>query len=151
MPKQNILAYCDKTGIFFSKHKHTTWRQVGSDNGHGYLLVHYNGKLHQAHRLAFFFMGIAIPNDKEVDHIDGDKQNNSFSNLRLVTRSENNHNTVAYSNSSTGIKGLSWSKSHNSWRGNITIDGKTKAKHSKDKQVVINWLAANRHAIDCRS
>lgn len=48
----------------------------------------------QLHRLIAYYF-IHNPNNKTfVDHIDGNRLNNKISNLRWVTRSENNHNRL---------------------------------------------------------
>lgn len=45
-----------------------------------------------AHRLAFAWMGIEIPNLKQIDHINHDGTDNRWTNLQLVTNQENNFN-----------------------------------------------------------
>lgn len=53
----------------------------------GYWLIYVNGKLMLAHRLIIeAFNG---KSELTVDHIDGDKMNNSLNNLEYVTLSEN--------------------------------------------------------------
>lgn len=64
----------------------------------GYLRVglYKNGRLHHkriASLVAEAFLGIK-PNGKEIDHIDGDKTNNTPENLRYVTHKENLNNPV---------------------------------------------------------
>ena len=64
-----------------------------SDNGRGYKIVGINmgkeRKTYGVHRLVAL-MYVPNPfNYKEVDHIDGDKSNNSFENLRWCTRGDN--------------------------------------------------------------
>ncbi len=46
-------------------------------------------KLRRAHRVIWEAVHGQIPDGLEINHIDGDKHNNSLSNLELVTRSEN--------------------------------------------------------------
>lgn len=49
----------------------------------------------ESHRVAFLLMtGDWPPVGKVVDHRDGDRSNNRWSNLRLVTTSENAHNVI---------------------------------------------------------
>jgi len=51
-----------------------------------------------------------------VDHIDGDKLNNSIENLRLVSHQQNQFNTKA--------KGYTWYKKVKKWMAQICLDGK---------------------------
>lgn len=57
------------------------------------------------HRLAFFLMLGRWPVG-EVDHIDRDKTNNRWSNLREVPRAKNLRNRGPNRNSKTGIRGV---------------------------------------------
>jgi hypothetical protein len=47
-----------------------------------------------------------IPDGMFIDHFDQDRQNNKISNLRLVTRSENNSNKGKYDNNTSGVNGV---------------------------------------------
>lgn len=59
-----------------------------------------------------------------VDHINRNPLDNRRSNLRLSSKSENGINRTAQSNSTTGFKGISWSKQKNKWRAYATRKGK---------------------------
>jgi hypothetical protein len=101
----------------------------------GYLRVCLtkDGKHHtkRIHRL----LGIQfIPNPNNlpvIDHIDGNRQNNSLENLRWVSKIENSNNRI--------VRGcIFWHK--NTWRAEITIFGKRYQKSSLNKEVVEEWI-----------
>lgn len=71
---------------------------------------------------------LEAPDGVFVDHIDGDGLNNCRSNLRLCTRSQNAQNRGAPSHSSSGVKGVCWSKRDQRWRAHIGI-GPGRRKH----------------------
>lgn len=50
------------------------------------------------HRLVWETFNGEIPDGYEIDHIDGNKQNNALSNLRCVTHTENMNNPLTLSN-----------------------------------------------------
>lgn len=60
------------------------------------------------HALKWLLANGEIPTGHEVDHIDGNKDNNMLSNLRLVTRYENNRNRKKRSDNTSGITGIRW-------------------------------------------
>lgn len=60
----------------------------------------------------------------EIDHINGDGLDNRRKNLRLCSRSQNAKNRKKNINSTSGVKGVHFSKSHNKWIARIQVDGK---------------------------
>ncbi len=58
-----------------------------------------------------------IPADLTVDHIDGDPGNNSLSNLRIATTSENLRNRKTARNNQCGLKGVQ--RKGNGWAARI--------------------------------
>ena len=77
-----------------------------------------------AHRLAWFYMTGEWP--KEIDHINGSKVDNRFSNLRVASRAQNEANKRVRRDSFTGIKGVSWDDARQKWYAYLTIDGVAK-------------------------
>ena len=55
-----------------------------------------------------------------VDHIDGNRLNNSRSNLRIATAQQNCRNRSKFAGGTSKFKGVHWSKSKKKWRGKIT-------------------------------
>jgi HNH endonuclease len=67
-------------------------------------------------------------NAEVVDHIDGDKVNNTRSNLRICTKQENEWNRHAYSSNTSGYPGvrLRTDSSQNSYQAMIKVNGDDK-------------------------
>ena len=64
---------------------------AGSINHYGYRQLSIKPKVYLVHRLAALYMTGKFPQD-DTDHINGDRADNRWVNLRFVTRSENNKN-----------------------------------------------------------
>jgi len=63
------------------------------------------------------------PPNLETDHIDHDGLNNRKTNLRLVTRSQNNQNRMKRKNKSSQYKGVRWYPNTEKWKAEIQING----------------------------
>ena len=64
-----------------------------------------------------------VPNEHNklcVDHIDNNRRNNDYWNLRWVTNTENQHNKGIQKNNSTGVKGIEERNGH--FRVKITVN-----------------------------
>lgn len=66
---------------------------------------------------------LLLPN-VEVDHICHKKYDNRKSELRIVTRSQNNMNHGLRNDNTFGVVGICWAKRENKWLARITVDGK---------------------------
>lgn len=95
-------------------------RRADQPDGRGYFQVKINGKKHLSHRVIFVMIYGVVP--QFIDHVNGDKSNNSISNLRPATKQQNSWNARRKSNGSTEFKGVSPIGSR--WRATICIGGK---------------------------
>lgn len=103
------VDYNSDTGCF-------TWRQkcrgqvvVGSVAGRidkdGYRIFQLHGVTYRAHRLAWFWCNGVWP-EHEIDHINGNRDDNRIANLRPANKSENQQNlAVARVTNRSGLLG----------------------------------------------
>ena len=101
-----------------------------SFGSHGYLQVGLskNGKV-KTHCIHVMVAQAWVSNPEEKrcgDHIDGDKANNQFENLRFATHSENNRNKSKRANTTSRYYGVCFHKNADKWVAQIQIDGRRK-------------------------
>lgn len=96
------------------------------------------------HRVIWTLINGPIPDGKDIDHKDTNKLNNKIDNLRLATKTQNNHNTPKSIRNKSGYKGISWCKQTGMWRASIMCDGKSQSKRSNDLDVLNQWLDSKR-------
>lgn len=121
-----ILDYDKVSGIFRWKVK-SCRMAIGSIAGYkrrdGYIQIVIKRNPYLAHRLAWIYeFGDLL--DFDIDHINGIRCDNSISNLRKATRTQNNQNRKINKNSISGVKGVGWSSLKNKWVARCTVDGK---------------------------
>jgi len=95
---------------------------AGSEHDKGYLRVRVGTKIYYAHRLIWKWMTGEWPTGQVIDHINGNPADNRWTNLRLATPSQNQHNRGANRKSQTGQKGVD--KFRNKFRARVMVDGK---------------------------
>lgn len=66
------------------------------------------------------------PPGMDTDHINGDKLDNRWENLRTCTRSNNARNGKVRSTNTSGYKGIYWHKRDKAWRVQLMSGGKKK-------------------------
>lgn len=124
-----LLEYSPKTGQFVRLVDVSNARAgqvAGTLHKRGYLHIRVGGIIFKAHRLAFLWMTGAWPAG-EVDHINGIKTDNRWSNLRDATAFINAQNhQKARSDSKTGLRGASFCARAGKFVGQIQTRGKKK-------------------------
>lgn len=127
---QAALGYDPETGIFTRKvtsspnPRAQAGKQAGGRIAHGYRGIRIDGVRYLEHRLAWFITYGYWP--KELDHINGQKDDNRIANLREATRSQNMANGPLPRNSTSGVKGVSFDKATSKWIAYATLNGKMK-------------------------
>lgn len=119
---KSLLNYDPDTGIFTWISNRPGTKGAGSVAGvimnNGYRQIMINRRHYLAHRLAFLYMTGKIP-DLDVDHINRDRSDNRWANLRAVNKSENLFNLGLDPRNKVGAAGVSWSKSTGRWQASI--------------------------------
>jgi hypothetical protein len=119
---RELLHYDPETGMF-------TWRvnrrgtakagtHAGRLNPNGYRDIMINGKRYKEHRIAWLYARGVMPTNL-IDHINGIKDDNRIENLREATKSQNSANRGKPNSSTSGCKGVSWSKAAKKWKAQI--------------------------------
>ena len=122
---KEILDYNPETGIFTWKISKQGIKNkiAGSLKKEGYWRIGLYKKQYLAHRLAFLWMEGYIP-ENGIDHIDRDKQNNKWNNLREVSQSCNMRNQSTRNDNKIQITGVCLDKKTKKWRSQISIPKK---------------------------
>ena len=127
----SLLDYEPETGLFHWKVKRNCRGgrlvpgTVAGTPRDGYVQIKILGRIWRAHRLAWLYMTDELPpKGMEIDHINGDRADNRWSNLRQVTRQQNNYNLGISRRNVSGTKGVSWDASSRKWLARIKVDGR---------------------------
>ena len=95
--------------------------QAGGFDAYGYRVIKIAYKAYKEHRLIWLLVHGRLP-DKDLDHINGVKDDNKIGNLREATKSENLYNKKGIGGSSE-YKGVSLHKC-GKWQASCSIRGK---------------------------
>ncbi len=68
------------------------------------------------------YYGITVPHGFQIDHINGDKSNNSITNLRMVDRYQNNQNKRIRKDNTSGFTGV-YKQKNGKFKAEITARG----------------------------
>lgn len=101
-------------------------KKVGTYDRDGYVKIRVDGKCYRLHRIAWLYIYGELPKN-EIDHIDGNRANNSINNLRDVDRSTNQQNQrKARKDNISGLIGVTYCKDIDKYKSRIKIKGATK-------------------------
>lgn len=97
---------------------------AGASHNAGYVRLSIDGGQYLAHRLIWLIATGVWPS-VEVDHINGDRSDNRWVNLRLATASQNKMNSATRAGTITGLRGVRRSCGKDRYQSKITINGRT--------------------------
>ena len=125
---REILDYSVETGIFIWKIRPSKAVKAGDVAGNidkrGYSTLGIRGEIYRTHRLAWLYVTGSWPTGM-IDHINGVKADNRFSNLRDVGAVGNSENVrKPNKRNKSGFMGVF--AYQGKWRASITVKRKTK-------------------------
>lgn len=91
----------------------------------GYRYLRINGVEYAAHRVAWLLAtGESLEPSVQIDHVNGDKDDNRICNLRKCGGTQNSHNSRRRTDNKSGVKGVHWLSRIQRWRAQIGLKGK---------------------------
>ena len=123
----NLFNYDYNTGLLkwkYQKQSHFNGKIAGYRK-RGYIKIEVDGSEFMAHRLVWKIVTGIDPGSSQVDHINGDKIDNRFTNLRLASNAQNAMNKGVSARNTSGYKGVSYSERRQKWVATIRINGKS--------------------------
>lgn len=125
---KTLLHYDPDTGVLIWRAKPSrgikVGRQAGTPTSEGYLALQINKKKMFAHRAIWFYVYGIWP-EQEIDHINRNRADNRFVNLRAATRLENSHNTGKHVTNTSGYKGVTFHRRSKRWQVQLSANNKT--------------------------
>lgn len=150
------LDYDSETGVFTWKlrplHHFKTQKSRNTTNtrfsnkaaGHlndcGYIIIRIFGRSIRAHRLAWYWITGKFP-AVGIDHIDQDRANNTWSNLREATHTVNARNMRLRNTNTSGVCGVHFFKRTGKWQASIRVSMKS---------IHLGMFSKKKDAIDAR-
>ena len=126
---KKYLKYNENNGLFYWLKKPSTYSRIkvggvaGYLNKLGYVQIRIHNKRYLAHRLAWNFYFGTNPS-VNIDHINGIRNDNRISNLRLATQAENTRNKKQHREGK--LVGCTFIKKLNKWQSQILKNGEYK-------------------------
>jgi hypothetical protein len=125
---KQLFHYDPITGIFTrikTVNNRAKANQIAGCKMNGYLCIRIKPNRYGAHRLAWLYMTGKWP-DKFIDHINHNREDNRWCNLREANFLENARNFKIGKNNTSGFKGICKKqyKNYEAWRAFCRVGGK---------------------------
>ena len=127
---KDLMRYCPDSGNFYwlKSRSGNKGKVAGAVDVNGYRRIMFGSNRHGAkrylaHRLVWLYVYGDWP-DGQIDHKNGDRDDNRIGNLRLASASQNQWNCKTPKNNKSGYKGVYSDRGY--WRAVIRKNGKPK-------------------------
>ena len=142
---RRFLGYDAASGTLVWTGRRKQGLRAGLLNDEGYLRFRLRGLYYLCHRVVWLFETGEWPNG-QVDHINRNKADNRFVNLRVCSTSENKQNLGAKSFGKSGLLGVKYRKDRDRWVAVIGLNGKRRyiGSFNNPEQAHDAYVAAKR-------
>ena len=121
---KEVLSYDKNTGIFVwinPTSRRVKKNSIANNKNHGYVSIAIDNKRYRAHHLAWLYVYGKMPS-KNIDHINGVRDDNRICNLREATQQENLYNIGLSKHNTSGYKGVHFHKKTGKWRAVASVN-----------------------------
>lgn len=140
---KQLLKYIPDTGKFIWLKGRNKGKIAGVETRWGYVIIGVDGGRYQASNLAWVYMEGYWP-EHDIDHINRNRLDNRWNNLRHASRQCNIRNRGINRNNKTGITGISRHKKNGRWY--VDISNKHAGSYDNfDDAVMARWKAEKAH------
>lgn len=112
--------YDSETGLLYKRNTKNV--SIGYKNPKGYIQFTFKSQTFLVHRIIWIYTYGDIPENIEIDHINGNRSDNKIENLRLATKSENIQNSKIRKDNISKVKGIGWHEQSQKWQARITLN-----------------------------
>lgn len=113
---RELFSYDPEVGAFLRRKP--TGRPVGGQDRDAYRTLAIDGRIYRQHRLAWLYVSGRWP-VAQLDHVNGNRQDNRIANLRECSNSENRQNLGKYRKSTGLPTGVHFLKETARYRANL--------------------------------
>lgn len=92
-------------------------------------------------------LGLSKGDGTVVDHRNNNPQDNQRSNLRIVTQTQNTHNSKLGRNNTSGVKGVRYIPRIAGWQGRLCSNGTTISKVLPSREMAESWVKVKREVL----
>jgi len=140
---KEVLVYNPETGEFIRLLNRNAGKKAGTIDSSGHRQIWVDSKLYLAHRLAYLYM-LGVWPELQIDHKNGCKDDNRWSNLREASHGQNIMNRTKRAGTRSSKKGVTFHASTGKWRAMITAK-------SQRISLGLYWTEEDAHAAYCNA